>query len=165
MSGYEKSYGTTTRLPQTVSMTHPGGPKNPTAKLKSSQASRCPPTTPAARKRASTASELSRLPQSSKRIRKPSLKVIESQQPPPPALQLPFSTQQSQHKEAMAESDSDALDEDEDKDENKEDEFKDANDSMPPLLQYMSVWRIVIGKDTLPGVKSGVYEEGAISMR
>ncbi|KAF2183152.1 hypothetical protein K469DRAFT_711105 [Zopfia rhizophila CBS 207.26] len=65
----------------------------------------------------------------------------------------------------MAESDSDALDEDENEDENKEDEFEDANDSMPPLLQYMSVWRMVIGKDTLPGVKSGVYKEGAISMR
>ncbi|KAF2193551.1 hypothetical protein K469DRAFT_712333, partial [Zopfia rhizophila CBS 207.26] len=53
------------------------------------------------------------------------------------------------YKEVIAESDSD----------------EDINDIIPPPLQYISVWRIVIGKDTLLGVKSGVYEEGAISMR
>ncbi|KAF2187362.1 hypothetical protein K469DRAFT_705053, partial [Zopfia rhizophila CBS 207.26] len=136
----------------------------PAAKIKpSSQAARCSARTPAARKRASTASEAfqsSQLSRSSKRIRKPSLKVTELLQQPPPGAK-PLRSIQRTHKEVIAESDSDVSGENE----AEEDGWEDIDDIIPPPLQYMSVWRIVVGKDTLPGVKSGVYEEGAISMR
>jgi len=119
------------------------------------------PDIPATRKRSSTTLETSQPSESTKRIRKPSAKAKAPQLALPPALHAPAqSTQLSLLVKAIAEVEGAESGEDE----VEEDEFEDIDKIIPPL-QFASVWRVVVGKETLPGTDSNVYQEGSISMR
>ncbi|KAF2177472.1 hypothetical protein K469DRAFT_358292 [Zopfia rhizophila CBS 207.26] len=81
-------------------------------------------------------STVNQLPRLSKRTRAPTAKALESQQPQPPAPLCQPPTPPAQFEPEPT-----------------------------PLLKFQSIWRVVLGKETLPVTEAGVYEEGAITIR
>jgi hypothetical protein len=50
------------------------------------------------------------------------------------------------------------------KDKVEENEFKDINKIILPLLQFASVLKVVVSKEILLSINSNIYKEGSISI-